>query len=553
MNKVFGLINKEFTNINQAALWLGFFGLLAKFLALLRDRSLAHFIGPSTSLDIYYAAFKIPDLIFLSIASLISVTVLIPFLIEKGEAAQAFFSQVFSIFLKVMVFVSAGFFFLMPLLTPLVAPGFKAPELKLLTDVSRIMLISPILLGLSNNLFGSVVQLHKKFFVFALTPIFYNLGIIAGVVFLFPIWGVYGLGIGVAIASMLHLLVQLPAVRSSGYSPSLVKKIEWSSIKSLLYLSFPRTLGLVINNLALIVLGALASLASTGSISIFNFSLNLQAVPYDLIGVSFSIAAFPALASFISEGKREEFVAHITSAARQIIFWSLPLTFLFIILRAQIVRVILGSGSFSWVHTRLTAAALALFAISILAQSMILLFTRGYYAAGETRKPLKVNLFSAFFIVVSAFSLFEAFRSLEGFRLFVENLLRVPDVPGTEMLMLPLAYSLGVIANFIWLWIKFKKDFLPDRPFLSKAFFQSLTGSFAIGVVSYYSLNMFGKIFNLETFWGILGQGAFAGILGIAAGIIALKLMKNEEMDEVWAALRSKFWKAKTFFSFLGF
>ena len=138
---------------------------------------------------------------------------------------------------------------------------------------------------------------------------------------------------------------------------------------------------------------AIASTLEEGSVSIFNFSYNLQSVPIVIIGVSYSVAAFPSLIKFFSSGNREGFISQIGDAARVIIFWSLPITFLFIVLRAQIVRVLLGSGAFSWSDTRLTAAMLAIFAVSLIAQNLLPLLIRGYYAAGNTRRPLLVNLF----------------------------------------------------------------------------------------------------------------------------------------------------------------
>ena len=120
MEKILKIFNKEFINVNQAALLLGFFTLLSQILALFRDRFIAHFIGPSAGLDAYYAAFRIPDLIFISLASLASVTVLIPFIVAKmnnGEVTQEskkFLNNVFSIFFLGMILVSCIAFLLMP-------------------------------------------------------------------------------------------------------------------------------------------------------------------------------------------------------------------------------------------------------------------------------------------------------------------------------------------------------------------------------------------------------------------------------------------------------
>src|SRR4029079_9478706 len=131
MEKILRIFTKESGSINQAALLLGILTLLSKILALFRDRSIAHFIGPSPSLDAYYAAFRIPDLIFICIASLASATVLIPFLAAKisggkvTEEAKKYLNDIFTVFFAVMVGVSLIAFFLMPHLVDIIAPGFN--------------------------------------------------------------------------------------------------------------------------------------------------------------------------------------------------------------------------------------------------------------------------------------------------------------------------------------------------------------------------------------------------------------------------------------------
>lgn len=558
VKRVFNLLNREFKNINQAAIILGAFTLLSQVLGLIRDRSFAHFLGPSSSLDVYYAAFKVPDFIFMSVASLASVTVLLPFLVDKlgvredGElngnsvAAKKFLSEIFTLFLIAMMVVSAIAFIFMPKLVTWVAPGFSGVELSELVMLSRIMVLSPIFLGLS-NLFGSVTQMFKKFFVFALSPLFYNLGIILGVIVLYPIFGLPGLAYGVVLGALMHLFIQFPVLSKQGFLPKIAFKISWKDVRGMVMLSLPRTIGLSLSTLSLIAIVAIASLIGTGSISIFQFSLNLQNVPLGIIGISYSVAAFPTLARFFSSDNMKDFVSYIAVAARQIIFWSLPVMFLFIVLRAQIVRVILGTGNFSWDDTRLVAASLALFAISITAQSLILLFTRGYYAAGNTKKPLYINFLSTVITIVCAFWFVDLFRSVPTVKYFFESLLRIEGIQHTEIVMLPLAYSLGAILNAFLLWSYFRRDFKVENhkeSFLAKSFFQSFAAAFFVGDIAYVFLGVFDDFFDINKFWGILGQGFLAGILGIFAGYVVLKILDNEQILQIEKTFKiKKFWK----------
>lgn len=544
--KILTFFNKEFNGINEAALLLGGFAFISQILGLIRDRTLASHIGAGPVLDVYYAAFRVPDFIYISIASLASVTVLLPFLVCKikdddKSNARTFLNNIFSAFMVFMVITSLIIAILMPYIARYIAPGFSESQLSSLVTTSRIMLLSPIFIGLS-NMIGSVTQLFKNFFVFSLSPIFYNLGILFGIIYFYPIFGVYGLAYGVILGAVMHLLIQVPVVIGHGLFPKLTFKIDWKEIYNVTKLSIPRTLALSCNSLAFIFLIAMASTLKEGSISLFTFSFNLQSVPVGIIGISYSVAAFPVLVKSYSSKDMNNFIGNIIGAARQIIFWSLPIISLIIVLRAQIIRVILGANTFTWADTRLTAAAVALFIISLVSQSLVLLFVRGYYAASKTKKPLIINVTSSLMIIVFAYLILNIFRIFPNVLDLLENLLRIKDVPGTKMLALPMAYALGSLLNFFLIWIMFKKDFLKDKgTMLYKTFIESLLSAVIMGFFAYISLNFFSNIFSLNTFIGIFLQGFISGIIGIGAGILVLYLLKNKEFLDVVKALSHKF------------
>lgn len=536
--------------MNQAALLLGCLTLLSQILALFRDRSIAHFIGPSPQLDAYYAAFRVPDLIFVCIASLASITVLIPFISAKmshgkvTKEAEKFLGDVFTVFFGGMVVVALILFLLMPHLVFFIAPGFTPFYQAKVVLLARIMLLSPILLGLS-NLFGTITQLFHRFFVFSLSPIFYNVGIIIGAVFFYPIFGISGLVYGVILGALAHFGIQAVASHYCGFTPRFSFSINFKEIGKVALTSLPRTLGLAFNNVAEIGMTSFASFLAAGSISIFNFSFNLQSVPAAIVGVSYAVAAFPTMARSVSEGRNDHFKQHLTSASRAIVFWSIPATFLFIVLRAQIVRVVLGTGYFSWNDTRLAAACLAIFSVSVLGQGMISLVSRAYYAKGETTRPLILNFICSVLIIILAFAFMKIFENVSMFRYFIESLLKVNDIPGTEVLMLPLAYSAGTTLNFILHWIFVKIDFMPGEPYIAKTFFQSLGASFFLGLVTFLSLNALSSVFDTTRFIGIFMQSLISGTLGILAAVVVLYLLKNQELKDLMETLASKFWKAK--------
>jgi len=400
----FRMMGKEIRGLHEAAYLLAFFAFLSQLLALVRDKLLAYNFGAGHTLDIYYAAFRIPDLIFVSIASVVSASVLVPFFIDRfhkdEDKGRRFIDSVFSAFFLVIVLASIVVCIFTPWLMKILLPGFSHDaSLPELITVTRMLLLSPIFLGIS-NFFSSITQMHKRFLIYALSPIVYNVGIIIGVIFLYPSLGLKGLILGVVIGAFLHMVIQVPFILSKETFPHLTPRIHWADIKYVAFISLPRTLTLSANQLASFFLISLASLMSGGSISIFSLAFNLQSVPLSIIGVSYSSAVFPTLSRFFVEKKTKEFLGQMIDSARHITFWSIPVIVLFIVLRAQIVRTIYGAGQFDWADTRLTAATLAIFIVSVVGQSLILLFVRAYYAEGKTRKPLIINILSGLVIIL---------------------------------------------------------------------------------------------------------------------------------------------------------
>ena len=542
------LFYKEISGLHQAAYLLGAFAILSQLFALVRDRLLAGTFGAGSDLDIYYAAFRIPDFIFISVASLVSLSVLIPFLVdrvEKGlEAEKEFIDTIFSFFFFLIIFSAIVAWVAVPFVLPKLFPGFDSASIESLILLTRILLLSPILLGFS-NLFASITQVYKRFFIYALSPVLYNVGIIIGIVFLAPSYGIIGVVWGVVIGAILHLAIQIPFITSRGLLPRLRAVLDFRVIKEVFALSLPRTLTLSMNHIVIIFLISIASVMEQGSISIFNFSYNLQSVPLSIIGVSYSLAAFPVLSELYRKGELDNFVDKIRVAARHIIFWSIPVTVLFVVLRAQIVRVILGSGEFTWSDTRLTAAALALFAISVVFQGLIVLFVRGFYAAGDTKTPLVINVASGIVAIISAYGLFNVFQNNDALRETITGWLRVSSDETSFVLALPLAFAFGSIINGISLWVMFGRKFEKLSGTLTRSFKESIIASLGIGLAAYVLLNMFDGVFDLNTLPGIFFQGFIAGIGGITIGIILFVLLGNQEVKEVWKALHKKFWKAK--------
>lgn len=549
VKRILHIFNKEISGLHQAAYLLGFFAVLSQVLALFRDRMLASIFGAGMSLDIYYAAFRIPDILFATVASLVSVSVIIPFLVERIDRdkaeAQRFLNSIFTFYMLVMVVVSFVLFWFTPVLIRLLFPVISAGEYyRELILMTRILLLSPFLLGLS-NLFASVTQVYRRFFVYAIAPVLYNAGIMFGIIVLYPLYGLVGLVCGVICGAGLHLLIQVPSVFASGLIPRLRIPFDMRAIKQVVFISLPRTITVSSNELTELFLISFASFLIPGSISVFNFSFNLQSVPFSIIGVSYSLAAFPTLTRLFSKGETGQFLEQMITSSRHIIFWSIPLSVLFVVLRAQIVRTVLGVGRFNWDDTRLTAAALALFTVSLVAQNLTTLFVRSYYARGKTKPPLFMNMFSAGLIVLISYALVFVFKEYSLFRDFIEVALKVESIPGTIVLMLPLGYSIGTLINMCLHWFAFEKEYVSYSRLVLRTLFQTVGASVIMGYVAYRMLGVFASVFDLNTVFGIFMQGFVSGSIGLCVWLITLRMLGSSELEDVWSTLHKKIWKAK--------
>jgi putative peptidoglycan lipid II flippase len=550
VEKFFKVFHKEIRGLHEAAYLLAIFSLVSQVLGLLRDRIFAGTFGAGATLDTYYAAFKIPDFLYVTIASLVSISVLVPYLVSRDKKSEReFLSKIFSVYILLVLAMTLGAFFLAPYLLPKLFPALwlsRGGELLLLT---RVLLLSPILLGVSNFLAG-ITQAHKRFFLYALSPVFYNAGIIAGVLFFYPLWGVVGLACGVVLGALLHMAVHVPYVIKAGLFPRLYAfenpKDFVGEVGAVFKVSVPRTLALAASSLALLYLNALASRAGDGAVSVFNFAFNLQSIPLSLIGISYSLAAFPLLSEFWQQEKYREFEQSLFGVLKHIIFWSMPIIFSFVVLRAHMVRLAFGSSaSFDWTDTRLTAACFALFSISAIAQSFVVVLVRAMYATGKTLVPFMVNLVGFVTMTFGSYFLYKFYASSPEAFEWLFRALRISAIPGKEVIIAVLGYSLGTSVIALLLYRKMVA-LLPIREvYLRTTVLQSFLASFLAGYFIYGGLQVSASWFDQNTGVGIAKQFLFAGGIGFGVWVGVLVVLGNQEIREAIASLRLKLFKRK--------
>lgn len=540
IQRLLGYLSQEVRGLHSAAYILAGAAFLSSLLALARDRLLAHTFGAGPELDIYYAAFRIPDLIFVATGALVSVYILIPELARRTEEDQRRYLDTilagFSLFAALVAALAA---LAAPAMLASLYPQLAAHgELGELATLTRIMLLQPVLLGIS-NIFAAVTQSRGRYTLYAISPLLYNLGIIAGAVLLYPVFGLAGLAWGVVSGALMHALIQVPSLMREGFLRTVPHIFDLRAIFDTALVSLPRALTLSMTQLSFIGLTALAGLLAPGSIAIFMFAYNLQAVPLAIIGASYSVAAFPTLAAALSQGQRDHFRQQVALAARYVIFWSLPITALLIVLRAYLVRVVLGSGAFDWTDTRLTAAVFALLAISLVAQGISLLLVRAYYAAGRTFVPFIIAAATALATVGIAWWVVAAF---ENPLLFwsAKALLRVSDVPGSRVLALGIGFAIATIAGTAVLALHFERRFGGFFSGVGRTFLESVIAALAAGFATYAILVAVGPIDVGSTTGTIFLRGFAGGASGLIVAGFCYALLGSIELRELLTALKTR-------------
>jgi len=384
------------SSIGSAAIILMVTVLLSRILGLVRDRLLAGTYPPDL-LGVYFAAFRLPNMMFDLLVTGVLTTAFIPvftrLLTQKGEKYAWHMASIvmnyavisFAIFsLPVLLFAKQVSF--------LLAPGFSPDEQTIMANFTRVMIIFQVFPLMIGNFLTGMLQSYQLFFIPALAPILYNIGTIIGILFFAPIFGLWAPVIGVVIGAFLFLLVQIPVLLHLKYthSWSLDKGIE--GVKEVAKLMIPRTIGLGVSQIDTTADLTLASLLGTRMVTIFNFAQHLQQLPIGLFGATIAQAALPTFSRSSAHEEKGQFRKQLISSLHQILFFVLPLSILFIILRIPITRLVFGSDEFDWEATVLTGQTLATFSLSLCAQSFIQVLARAFYALYDTKTPVIIGI-----------------------------------------------------------------------------------------------------------------------------------------------------------------
>ena len=467
LNKIF---NSQTKTLTRGALIIGVSYFFSAVLGLIRDRLLVGHFGAGLELDVYFAAFRIPDFVY---NILILGGLIVAFLplfaeyfsknkVDEANASSPPFANarvnevwqmtnyILNAFLIFILAISFILFLLTPWFIKWLFPGFGPAHYKLAVPLIRLLFLSPIFFGISNLLSG-ILQYFQRFFIYSLTPILYNLGIIFGILFLTPHFGIFGVGLGVVFGAFLHMAIQIPTARNCGLSYKFLLDFKYPAIKRIFKLMVPRVFGVAAQQINLIIITAIASTISAGSIVIFSISNNFQGLPVGVIGASFAVAIFPTLSRFFAENRKKEFLENFSSIFRQILVFVIPISILTFLLRDQIVGIIYLTGKFGLDDAKLASACLGIFAFSIFAQSLIPLLTRAFFSLQDTKTPTLITLAVVLINIILSFSFVWLLRTPNIFSNFLTEFFSLLRNENTPLLGLPLAFSISAICQFILL------------------------------------------------------------------------------------------------------
>jgi len=529
MRKWLNFFNARSNTVVSAAALLGVMTMTSRLMGVVRDRLLSSTFGAGQELDAYYAAFRAPDFVYsLFVYGVITggfIPVLTAHLAKDGGKVAAdkrawdFTSLVLS-FIGIVLIVLAvlGAIFARPVVAAF-TPGFAPGQVDLTASLARLMFLSPVLLGLSGIL-GGLLQTFKRFTIFATAPLLYNAGIIFGALVLAPSMGIPGVALGVVLGSFCHCLIQYFGCRAMGFRFRFIFNFRDKGLLTIGRLMVPRTASMAVNHVNLIILTAIASTIGVGSISVFNLANNLQSFPINILGVSFAVAAFPFITELAARDKRKELAGSFAKTVRAVLFLIIPATVAFLLLRAQIVRVILGAGRFDWADTIATADTLAYFTLSLFAQALLPLVIRVFLAFQDAATPLVVGVIAV----------------------FIERLVAWHFVNiGLGTAGLALAFSAGSVLNLAVLWVllRVKVGGLEEGGIFRAVAVMSACALFMAMATQGVKIYL-GSLVNMRSFLGIFTQGAVAGVFGLAVYFGLALALGSQEAKYIVGLLRRR-------------
>src|SRR3954470_11402272 len=368
--------------------------------------------GATADLDVFWAAFKIPDALFNLLVAGALASAFIPVFAgylakEREKEAWHVASSVMNVLILSLVVLSAVMWLLAPWLVPaIVAPGYRdRPEqLDLVVHLTRLMLFSPIFMGLSSLVTG-VLQSYRQFLAGAVAPLVYNGVQILFALFLSPFLKIDALAYGVVAGAAMMFLVQIPELTFRRTKYELTLDLDHKGVREVFLLAGPRTFSLAAVQIVFFVDTYLASFMPTGSLTALTYAFQLMLLPLGVYSIAISAAVFPTLSRYASLGQAAKMRDALQQAIRWILFLTLPTAIVMVVLRRPIVSLLFQYGAFGAEARELTQAAFLFYSLGLAGHALVQILARVYFASRDTQTPLALTLISIGLNVVLSVSL----------------------------------------------------------------------------------------------------------------------------------------------------
>lgn len=463
------LFEKESSSILSAAAIIMGATLASALLGLLRTRLLiSFFYADKAVVDVFWAAFRLPDMVFQIIIVGALSSAFIPVFSRyfgNRDESNLIASSMINVVMGIMMVLSLGIIIFAYPLSKLIAGGFEESQLLLMANLTRIMAAAQIFFGFSSFLTG-VIQSHKRFLIPALSPILYNLGIIIGILVFGKTLGIYGAAVGVVIGAILHLLAQLPLAHKLGFKYSFVCDRQHGAVKEMSRLMLPRALTLSLVQIEATAIVTFSSWLAPGTVTIISIAQQLANLPVRLIGIPIGQASLPFFTKITSKNDLLSLAGMVNKTILEMLYLALPASVIVLILRIPLVRLAYGADSFPWAETVLTGKLVAILAVSIAARSLTHVLVRVFYSLHNTTTPFLTNLLSTIInIGLSYYFLFVLKSGVLGmaFAITVASLIETIVLTGllyslagfaTTHLLFPISKMIGItLITSIALWV----------------------------------------------------------------------------------------------------
>ena len=393
--------------------------IISNLTGLIRQILVADAFGTSDAMEAFNAANRISETLFNLVAGGALGSAFIPTFTsllakEKRQQAWKLASSITNLVLIVLTLTAAAAAIFAPqVVRYILAPGFAADPAKeaLTISLTRLMLPSTVLFGLSGLVMG-ILNSHQVFFIPALVPSMYQIGMIFGVTVLSPKIGIHGLAWGVIIGAALHLLLQLPILVKQRGKYSLSLGLRSPNVREVARLMGPRLLGVAVVQLNFWINVRLASLQPAGSVAAIQFAFALMLMPQAAIAQSIATAALPTFSTQVAKNKLDEMRRSLSATLRGILLLSIPASLGLILLRKPVITLLYQRGEFTAYSTNLVAWALLWYAAGLVGHAMVEILSRAFYALHDTKTPVFIGIAAMTLNVLFSFLFSAAFRRL---------------------------------------------------------------------------------------------------------------------------------------------